>query len=322
MITEELETFISKMRAAGKTDLEITAELRTAGWSEADVISALNPENQIEVKPVRNRRLIWIILFSVVIFLVGGYALLRVLPYLWARSLKRQGISSITYPKPSTTPTLPGSNQISQNQMIAFPKDLIQFSIPGFWYTKKETSGQNSYQMQFAYKTDPDKSEEYPEYAMQVTVTYPAGQSAEINNLNGTVAYVRSLLTKTADSDKVKAADSTSDFSQNLQSTTNTTFLPGKTDILNDKDLTVAGLPGHSFEYTNEINKITSRKDKDTSGKFVDSTVNVHRVEHVRDLIVFDRRNNLIVIEFKATDSDWLSRVGDFNQIASSFVIK
>lgn len=33
------------MRAAGKTDLEITAELKTAGWAETDITSAFNPQS-------------------------------------------------------------------------------------------------------------------------------------------------------------------------------------------------------------------------------------------------------------------------------------
>lgn len=44
MISEELKTFISKMRAAGKADADIAAELKTAGWAEADIASALNPQ--------------------------------------------------------------------------------------------------------------------------------------------------------------------------------------------------------------------------------------------------------------------------------------
>ena len=335
MINQELKTFIDKMREAGKNDTEIAAELKIAGWAEADIASALNPQTDLPVdnqSPAKldlqeksnteSHRSIWIwFALIITVFLIGGYLTLRILPNLLVWSLKKQGQTSVIYPTPTTVATSPNSNQISSVQSIKFPKNIIQFTIPNSWYTKEEKSGQNSYQMKFVYKTDPDKSEDYPEYAMQATVTYPAGQSAEINNLNGMVTSVRSLLTKTADSEKVKAVTSTSDFTQNLQSTTNTTFLPGKTDILVDKDLTVAGLSGHSFEYTNEINKITSKKDKDTSGKFVESTVNVHRVEHVRDLIVFDRQNNLIVIEFKATDSTWSSRVGDFNQIANSLVV-
>lgn len=42
MINEELKTFIDKMRVAGKSDLEITTELKTAGWEETDITSALN----------------------------------------------------------------------------------------------------------------------------------------------------------------------------------------------------------------------------------------------------------------------------------------
>lgn len=336
MINEELKTFTNKMRAAGKTDPEIAAELITAGWSEADITLALNPhpvltvdsqslagpdlqEEKIKTESHRSTW-IWITVIAIA-FLVGGYWTLRILPNLLVRSIKKQGQTSVTYPTPAAIATTPSSSQTSSVKPILFPKNIIQFTIPSSWYTKEEKSGQNSYQMKLAYKTDPEKSEDYPEYAMQATVTYPAGQSAEINNLNGMVTSVRSLLTKTADGEKVKAADSTSDFSQNLQSTTNTTFLPGKIDILADKDLVVAGLPGHSFEYTNEINKIINKKDKDASGKFVESSVSVHRVEHVRDLIVFDRQNNLIVIEFKATDSSWPLRVGDFNQIASSLVV-
>lgn len=336
MVTEELKTFIAKMRAVGKTDPEITAELKTAGWGETDITSALNPQSistadsqspegsdsQEEKIKTKSHRSTWIwFALIIAVFFVGGYLALRILPNLLVRSLKKQGQTSVTYPTPTTITTSPSSNQAAPGKPIMFPNNIIQFTIPNSWYTKEETGGQNSYQMKFVYKTDPDESEDYPEYALQATVTYPAGQSAKINNLNGMVAYVRSLLTKTADSDKVKAADSTSDFSQNLQSTTNTTFLPGKTDILADKDLAVAGLPGHSFEYTNEINKIISRKDKDASGKFVDSAVNVHRVEHVRDLVVFDRQNNLIVIEFKAIDSQWSQRIRDFDQVAGSLVI-
>ena len=45
MNNEELKTFIDKMRAAGKNDTEIAAELKTAGWAEADIVSVLNPQS-------------------------------------------------------------------------------------------------------------------------------------------------------------------------------------------------------------------------------------------------------------------------------------
>lgn len=312
------------MRAAGKTDSETTTALKAAGWPEADILAAVDSETQppslVSPTKLKSKTWFWVLIVLAAIGF-GSYLTLRILPYILAWSLKRQGETSITYTNPAADSESSNLNQTSSVQPIKFPNNIIQFTIPNSWYTKKEMGGQNSYQMQFAYKADSDESEDYPEYTMQVTVTYPAGQSSEMNNLEKIVTVLRSSFNSAVNDEKVKAAESALDLSENLQSITNETNLPGKFNLLVDQPSSVAGLSGHMFEYTNEISKVVNKKEKEATGKFVETTTNVHRVEHVRDLIIFDRKNNLIVISFKATDSSWLTRVGDFNKITSSLAI-
>lgn len=69
MINEELKTFISKMRAAGKTDPEITAELKVAGWEEGKVNQHLLPKtNKIMLGLRKMKFWIWLYGISVLLF--------------------------------------------------------------------------------------------------------------------------------------------------------------------------------------------------------------------------------------------------------------
>lgn len=69
VVNEELKTFIAKMRSAGKTDPEIAAELKTAGWEEGTVHRVL------PVKSGFNKLKFWILLYGITILLfVGGIA--------------------------------------------------------------------------------------------------------------------------------------------------------------------------------------------------------------------------------------------------------
>lgn len=65
MINEELKTFISKMRAVGKTDLEIAAELKTAGWAEAAINQELSSKTRFNLGKMK----FWIWLYGIVILL-------------------------------------------------------------------------------------------------------------------------------------------------------------------------------------------------------------------------------------------------------------
>lgn len=65
MINEELKTFIAKMRAAGKTDPEIVAELKMAGWDEAAIKQELQSKLRLNLGKVK----FWIWLYGVAILL-------------------------------------------------------------------------------------------------------------------------------------------------------------------------------------------------------------------------------------------------------------
>lgn len=65
MPNEELKTFIAKMRTAGKTDLEISAELKIAGWGEATIKQELQSKARLSLGKVK----FWIWLYGIAILL-------------------------------------------------------------------------------------------------------------------------------------------------------------------------------------------------------------------------------------------------------------
>lgn len=72
MINEELKTFINKMRAAGKTDPEITAELKVAGWEEGKVNQHLLPKtNKIMLGLRKMKFWIWLYGIAILLFLIS-----------------------------------------------------------------------------------------------------------------------------------------------------------------------------------------------------------------------------------------------------------
>lgn len=63
MLTEELKTFISKMRLAGKTDFEIAAELKTAGWEERAINQELSSKTRFNLEKIN----FWVWLYGIAI---------------------------------------------------------------------------------------------------------------------------------------------------------------------------------------------------------------------------------------------------------------
>ena len=65
MINEELKTFVDKMRAAGKNDTEIAAELKTAGWDEAAIGQELKSKTRFNFGKMK----FWIWLYGMAVLL-------------------------------------------------------------------------------------------------------------------------------------------------------------------------------------------------------------------------------------------------------------
>lgn len=161
MINEELKTFISKMRTAGKTDSETAAELKTVGWAEADITLALNPQpvltvdsqslarpdlQEEKIKTESHRSTwIWITVIAIA-FLVGGYLTLRILPNLLVKSLKNKE-TSVIYPRSTSSPPSLVPSAISQTQVEQEPNwDSLDFKglsikIPSDWQEKPNEGG-------------------------------------------------------------------------------------------------------------------------------------------------------------------------------------
>jgi hypothetical protein len=293
------------MRAAGKMDEEIAAELKTAGWVEADIASGLGiadsaavqntvqslPETQTEVKPVRNKRLGWIILFSSIVLLTGIYTLLRILPFALGNALRKQGtLIEETVVAPTQAPN-------PEQKYISFPSEIITFQIPPTWYQKKKSQSEESYALHFAQVGLAEEDESGPPLTMEITMTYASRE-------------LPSSLTEIADMARKSFLE---------------TQLPGVISvytILKEQSTLVDGIPAYQFDYKVDINKRVTVREKNPDSSWSESTSFVTRIDRGRQVIFLDSRKNLFAVTFPALEAEWDQYESDFIKVIESMKIK
>lgn len=302
MEIEEVSKFVEQMRSAGRTEGEIVEMLTSAGWKEAEIQTILGEktfgtipslQSQPAVKP-KTKWWIWLLL-ALVFMGIGGYLALRAFPYLLLWGLNRDATKVNSY----KSPDLSGSPNSSPST-YSFPDNLLNFQLTNRWYLKEEEKSKDGAKFSFGNVDDQNAEEdEKPPSAMEIQLFYPSRLNSKTNNLNSLVSYMLQQYAALSNPDNIAVYA-----------------------LLEDKSIIVDGLPAHQFDYKVDINKRVTESKKQPDGSFITTENVIQRKDRGREIIFFDKKNNLFQITFPVLESDWVEREPDFRNVISSIKVK